>query len=264
MHRTFHTIFPIMFLTMISGCSMKEYRLFQQENEPPVTVVSDEEYKDEMRFENKIVPGDRVEIQVYNQLGGGSEMTSMVNTRSSEQSVDEGIGLLVTANGTLRLPLIGVQKVVGMTEDEAADFLMTKYQKYLRNPYVTVEITNQRVFVLGEVMHPGVVQVTNGTMNLVEAIARTGDMTNYADRTRIKVLRGDLRNPEVRVIDLTEMSTIRVSSLFLRPNDIVYIEPRAIKGYNITMEQLSPPFQFVATLLQPFVNITFMVKTLGG
>ena len=58
---------------------------------------------------------------------------------------------------------------------------------------------NQRVFVLGEVNTPGVVAVTNGTMNLVEAIARTGDMTDYAERTNIKIIRGDLRKPMVRV-----------------------------------------------------------------
>jgi len=251
-------------ILLFSGCSLKEYRLFQEKTEPPVTQVDDKQYQEEMVFENKIVPGDRIKVSVYNQLGGSGEMTSMVGSRTNVDSMnnDEAIGLLVTKTGTVRLPLIGAQKVSGMTEDAAASYLMEQYKKYLRNPYVTVEITNQRVYILGEVQKPGVVPVTNGTMNLVEAIARSNDLTDFADRTRIKVIRGNLRDPEVKVIDLTQMSSIRLSSLYLQPNDIVYVQPRDMKGYNIAFKEISPPFELLATILQPFVNIVFLYKAL--
>ena len=58
-------------------------------------------------------------------------------------------------------------------------------------------------------------------MNLIEAIARSEDMTDYAERTNIKIIRGDLRRPVVRVIDLTQLNAIAASSLFLKPNDII-------------------------------------------
>ena len=147
-----------------------------------------------------------------------------------------------------------------MTEDEAADYLIQQYQKYLRNPYVTVEIMNQRIYVLGEAKQPGVVQVTNGTMNLVEAVARSNDLTDFADRTNIKIIRGDLRRPEVRVVDLTHMSAISLSSLYLKPNDIVYVQPRAMKGYNMAFNEVAPPFQLLSSMLQPFVNIVYLQK----
>lgn len=257
----------MIFALLFSGCSMREYRLFQDENlsEEP-TNVSDEVYKDEMVFENIIASNDRVSIMVYNQSASGAgQLTSMVSSRGGKSTMegrDESLGLLVTQKGTVRLPLIGTQKIVGMTEDQASSFLIEEYRKYLRNPYVTVEIMNQRVFVLGEVKKPGVVPVTNGTMNLIEAIARSSDLTDFADRTNIKVIRGDLRKPDVRVVDLTHMSTISLTSLYLKPNDIVYVQPREMKGYNMAFKEIAPPFQLLTAMLQPFVNIVFLAKAL--
>jgi polysaccharide export outer membrane protein len=246
-----------------SGCSMKEYTLFQDENlsEEP-TRVAEKAYKDEMLFENKIVPNDRVSVHVYNQAGAGvQQLTSMVSG-GTDTTQNEGLGFLVTKEGTVRLPLIGSQKIAGMTEDEASKYLINEYKKYLRNPYVAVKLENQRVFMLGEVKTPGVVPVYNGTMNLVEAIARSGDLTDYAERTQIKILRGDLRDPEVITVDLTQMSSLKISSLFLRPNDIVYVQPRNIKGYNIAFQEIAPSFQLIGTLLQPFVNIIYIYKAI--
>ncbi len=250
---------------VFSGCSMKEYTLFQDENrsvEP--TDVNTSVYHDEMVFENKIQPNDRVGIMVYNQSAAGAgQLTSMISSRGTQtgtRGADESQGLLVTQQGTVHLPLIGSVKIEGLTEDEAARFLVQEYGKYVRNPYVTVEIMNQRVFLLGEVKTPGVVQVTNGTMNLVEAIARSGDLTDYAERREVLVIRGDLRAPEVRTIDLTQMSAVMVSSLYLKPNDIVYVQPRASKGRKIAFDEVSPPFQLISSILAPFVNITYLYK----
>ena len=257
-----------LFLLLLSGCSMTEYTLFQDDNRSDdPTDINKTIYHDEMVFENKIQPNDRVGIMVYNQSGAGpGQLTSMISSRGSQQtgaSAQETQGLLVTQEGTVRLPLIGSIKIEGYTEDEAANFLMQEYGKYLRNPYVTVEIMNQRIYILGEVKRPGVVPVTNGTMNLIEAIARSGDLTDYAERRGILVLRGDLRNPEVRMIDLTHMSTIQISSLYLKPNDIVYVQPRASKGRKIAFDEISPPFQLVSSILAPFVNITYLYKAWG-
>ena len=266
----YKSLFVTIFLTslLFSGCSMTEYTLFQDENrsEEP-TDINKSVYRDEMVFENKIQPNDRVGIMVYNQSGAGpGQLTSMISSRGSQQGArgaDETQGLLVTQDGTVRLPLIGSVKIQGLTEDEAAEFLMNEYSKYLRTPYVTVEIMNQRIFILGEVKSPGVVPVTNGTMNLIEAIARSGDLTDFAERRGILILRGDLRDPEVRMIDLTHMSTIQISSLYLKPNDIVYVQPRASKGRKIAFDEISPPFQLVSSILAPFVNITYLYKAWG-
>ena len=247
----------ITFILLFSGCSMKEYKLFQEEmdKQDKITEVSKKEYNEEMVFENIIAPNDRVNITVYIQAGQGSQqMTSILTSRDTDTgtSIQENIGLLVTQKGTVRLPLLGSVAISGLTQDEASDMLIQEYKKYIRNPYVLVEIKNQRVIVIGEVKKPGIVPVTNGTMNVIEAIARSGDLTDLASRANIKIVRGNLRNPEIRNIDLTRMSSLAITSLYLKPNDIVYIQPRKLKGINKAFDEINPFFNMLSSVLDPF------------
>jgi len=242
-------------LTLVfAGCTQNEYNLFQNdvEGKKEIKVVDEKTYKEELSFENIIAPNDRVDITVYVQAGEGSQqMTSILTTRDSnnDTTIQENIGLLVTKKGTARLPLLGSVHLSGLTQDEASDLLITEYKKYIRNPYVIVEIKNQRVIVLGEVASPGIVPVTNGTMNVLEALARTGDFSASASRTNLKVIRGDLRNPETRTIDLTKMSAIKLSSLYLKPNDILYVQATTMTGYNRTFNEVVPFFGMLGSIL---------------
>ena len=249
----------VLFALIFSGCSMKEYKLFQSDKEGTenTTVIKKELYEDEVVFENIIAPNDRVDITVYIQAGQGTQqMTSMLTSRETNTSNDiqENIGLLVTQKGTVRLPLIGSFKIQGLTQDEASNKLIQEYKKYIRNPYVLVEIKNQRVIVIGEVKSPGIVSVTNGTMNVIEAIARSGDLTDYASRINVKVIRGDLRKPSIRTIDITNMSALSLASLYLKPNDILYVQPRKMKGLNQAFKEIAPFWDTVSSILNPFVQ----------
>ena len=248
------------FFTIIgfSGCSMKDYKLFQTDSEgEKITKISLEEYQDEVRYENKIAPNDRLSITVYVQSGNGSQQMSSILTSRTDNNLttkDQDIGILVTQDGTVRLPLLGSVEVIGLTEDEASAKLIELYKKYIRNPYVTTELKNQRVTVIGEVKKPGVVTVTNGTMNVIEAIAQSGDLTDFAERNNVKIIRGNLRDPIVRTIDLTDITALNESSLFLRPNDIIYVQPRKLKGFNKAFEEIVPFWDMISSILNPFVQ----------
>lgn len=241
-------------MLMVGGCT--EYRMFEESKSTEPTKISEEEQKGEMVFENKVVPFDRLDIRVYNQSSNG-QLTSIVtsNVGTGGVSNQDTVAQLVSAQGTIDMPLIGRINVLGMTQFGLQDHLVELYKKYLRNPYVIVEFTNHRIFVIGEVNNPGVVQVEDGTMSLIEAIARSGDITDNADRTNVKVLRGDLRNPQVRVIDLNNLSAIRLSSLYLKPNDIIYVQPRYMKGFNQGVNEAIPTFSLLSSMLNPFVQV---------
>ncbi len=254
-------ILPIIAVIFFAGCSAnKEFVYFNQnmDENKVVKEVPDSEYEAEKRFEWKISQGDRVEITVFNQTGtsAGGQMNSLLGTSAQSTYLNPtGMeGMLVPYDGTIRLPLIGKIKISGLTEAEAADKIMQEYKKYLRNPYVEVKIRNQKLIVLGEVKGPGVVPVTNGTMTLFEALAASGDLTDDAMRTNILILRGDLRHPEIRQVDLTDMSKLRLSSLILRPNDIVYVQPRYMKAINKEFIEKGQFFNFLNTIMSPFLT----------
>lgn len=245
-------------LIVLSGCTSREYNLFQVEDENIIIKeIPDNKYKKEVEFENIIAPNDRVAITVYVQSSAGSQqMTSILSTRNvnSQNPDEEDLGLLVTQQGTVRLPLVGVVKIEGLTEDEATEKLIKKYQQYIRNPYVTLTIKNQRIIVVGEVNNPGIVSVTNGTMNIIEALAMRGDLTKDAARNNITLIRGDLRSPEIRTINLTQLSAISSTSLLLRPNDIIYVQPRELDGFNKAVTEIAPFWDTLSAILNPFTQ----------
>ena len=231
--------------------------------EEVIKSVSEKKYEQEVEFENLIAPNDRVSITVYVQSKAGSQQMSSIltiNNVNDSTTEDQDIGQLVTQKGTVRLPLIGVVKLEGLTEDEAREKLIKLYQKYIRNPYVTVEIKNQRVIVVGKVNSPGIVQVTNGTMNLLEALAIAGDVSDDSARHNILLIRGDLRSPEIRQIDLTDMSTIASTSLLLRPNDIVYVQPREMTGFNKAVTEIAPFWDTLSAILNPFTQRKTLIE----
>jgi len=244
-----------------SACSVKNFKYIQEDNDDTnktITKISDKEYKNEKLFEWKISAGDRIEIQAYNQSSTSSngQLRQLLNSGGqkyyTQRYGDEG--MLVTTEGKVNLPLIGTVKVLGLTEKEAAEHILKKYQVYLKHPFVYVKILNQKLFVIGEVNKPGVVLVTNGTMNLFEALATSGDLTDFANRTNIKILRGDMRNPEVREVNLNDFHSIKFASLILRPNDVVYVEPRDSKSSVVGVNEELPIWDLVSKVLAPFTS----------
>jgi len=245
-----------------SGCSTGTYKMFGETNQTARS-ISDINYSAETEFEWKILKGDRVEIIVVNQSSneGDQQLNLILNTGGRMQAAltrDGTEGYLIPTDGTVRLPLIGVAAIGGLTENQAAEKLTNAYKHYLRNPFVTVKILNQKLFVLGEVRKPGVVQVTNGTMSLFEALAYSGDLTDDAERTNLYVIRGGLRAPEVREINLSDLSSMKLASLILQPNDIVYVQPRGMKAYNVAFKEQMPFFQMLHSMLYPFVDYSII------
>jgi polysaccharide export outer membrane protein len=258
MYLKYYLLVSVIF--MFSACTVKDFRYLEkhQPKKNSITVISDQKYKKELQFQWKISKGDRIDIQAYNQSSNAAngQLTQLLSNggqKSFTQKLgDEGI--LIPPNGVVHLPLIGAVNLLGLTEDKAAQLLMLKYKRYLKHPYVSVKILNQKLFVVGEVNRPGVVLVTNGTMNLFEALAKSGDLTDFANRKNITILRGDMRNPEVRKINLNDFNSLRYSSLILRPNDVVYVQPRESKANVVGVREYIPMWDLVGKILAPFTS----------
>ena len=254
-----YLLLPI-FILFFSACSVADFTLLEKNvNEDKIVKKIDKAtYEKELMFEWKIAKGDRLEVHAFNQSSSASAgqlsqlLSSGGQVQYTQREGDEG--MLVGADGKLLFPLVGAIKVTGLTEKEASQKLISEYKKYLKNPYVSVKILNQKLFVVGEVKKPGVVLVTNGTMTLFEALASSGDITNDADRTNIRIIRGGMRNPEVREIDLTDFKSIQYASLVLRPNDILYVSPRSEKSTAVGYKEALPFWQLIGAVLYPFTS----------
>lgn len=97
---------------------------------------------------------------------------------------------VVRADGTLMLPLLGPVTLVGQRPEDAARDLEQRLTKFVIKPEVTVVIESSKlnIAVIGEVKVPGIVEL-DAPANVLEALAKAGGMTDFADEDSIYVLR---------------------------------------------------------------------------
>lgn len=143
---------------------------------------------------------------------------------------------VVQADGTVRLPLVDRVSVQGLSLIQADSVLKIRYSEYYKEPFIKTSVTNNRVIILGA---PGgqVVSLVNDNMNLLEVLALaggpdggaggsgTGVARNGGRIDNIRIIRGDLKNPQVQFINLNTLEGMRRGNLQVEPNDIIYIQP---------------------------------------
>lgn len=230
---------------LLTGCSTKEnkYVLFNQTTENVQTVMDSRDAVPDRVYESRVIPNNRLSVLVFNH--------PELSTRDVRAQVDprQERGVLVSQDGTVNLPLIGVIRVSGLSPREVATLLTREYSRYIKHSHVTVDILNKRVFVMGEVRRPGRVDIVEDTTNLLEALATTGDLTEFASRNSIKIIRGTRSRPEVETIDLTRLSSLSLNRLTLYPNDVVYVEPNESKRRNIEIAEAIPGIDIASRIL---------------
>jgi polysaccharide export outer membrane protein len=118
-----------------------------------------------------IGPGDSLEVQVY-----GDENMS---TKGK-----------VLGDGTLAMPMLGSVVVAGKTPEQVARWLESALQQYVKAPSVTVLLQESQVSVavIGEVKQAGV-NALDSPATVLQALAKAGGLTEFADESGIYVLR---------------------------------------------------------------------------
>ena len=168
---------------------------------------------------------DRVVIRVYPQDGERLITNTDASVNFNNNNMQYGSGYVVEYDSTLRLPVIGRVPVVGMTIRDLEAFLEKEYSKYVNNPYVMVNVANKRVIVFpGDGSSAQILTLTNNSTNLLEALAMVGGIHD-GKAYNIKLIRGDLKSPQVYKIDLSTLEGMKEADLALQANDIIYVEP---------------------------------------
>ena len=91
----------------------------------------------------------------------------------------------VGSQGTIAYPLVGTVRASGLTVPEFTTALQTALSTYVRNPSVSVEVTNYRpFFILGEVARPGTYPYS-ASLTVPNAVATAGGFTYRANRSRV-------------------------------------------------------------------------------
>jgi len=157
---------------------------------------------------------------------------NLLPVTSTGGSSNEILGYLVGNDGTIQFPILGNVKAEGLTKDQLKESIQKKLldQNLLKGPIVSVRFLNFRVTVLGEVKNPTAIDVPSEKISLLEAIGLAGDLTIYARRDNVLVIREtETGNKEIKRINLNSAELLSSPYYYLKSNDIVYVEPNKSK-----------------------------------
>jgi len=192
---------------------------------------------------------------------GGNRNTGGQNNQYSNTQ------FLVQYDGQVKLPMVDYVKVAGLTLLQADSLLQTLYTTYYVDPFVTTQVTNNRVFVLGS---PGgqVIQMTNDNMNLLEVIALAGGVggggaqAQYGRANKIKIIRDYMdHDPIVQVVDSTTIEGLKQASLHIEPNDVIYIEPNQRLFFEV-FRDIAPVVSTVLGTASAIITTVLLVNNL--
>ena len=99
--------------------------------------------------------------------------------------------VLVQPDGAIAFPLVGSIMVMNKTVQDVNKVLVTRLEKYIPDPVVTVnlrQLSGNRIYVVGKVLKPGEFP-TNRNVDVMQALGMAGGLNPFADGDEILILR---------------------------------------------------------------------------
>ncbi len=160
-------------------------------------------------------------VEMFNASKDGSAGGSATSLYFDGYSVDD--------HGNIRIPVLGEMNVLGYTTEEIRKLieqrLLDDYLTASTNLFVTVKLAGLTYTVIGEVGGPGTKTLYQEKVNILEALANSGDITITGDRKDVVLIRQYPTGKGIHHLDLTDASLMQSPYFYILPNDMIYIKP---------------------------------------
>tara|TARA_R110000772_G_scaffold248454_1_gene362503 strand:- start:2822 stop:3958 length:1137 start_codon:yes stop_codon:yes gene_type:complete len=168
------------------------------------------------KYEYRIGPGDVLTITVW-------EHPELTIPAGSFRGAEDG-GSEVKANGTIFYPYAGELAVTGLTTGEVKTLLDNRLSSVIKKPQIDVRVAsfkNQKVYLSGSVLRPGVVPITNNPLTLLDAIEQQGGLTETASWGKIVLTRNNT-SQKISLRSLYEHGQWS-QNLLLQDGDLIHV-----------------------------------------
>ena len=245
-------IILMLFAMMFSSCVPEKKMLYLKDAQMAAENQSIN-YVNERNVNYKLQPGDNLYIRFINTIDERSTASLGGDiTNRSYTSSDASIYLqsyTLDEEGCIELPLTGKIELKNLTIDEAKEKLQVELDKYVNQTTIIVKLSNFNLTVLGEVNKPGMYKVYQSQINLFEAVSMAGNMTTFAKRDKVRIIRQTDDGSEIVTVDMGEADILSSPYYYLKPNDIIYVEPLAMKQWGFSSFPYSTVFSIISLLL---------------
>ena len=190
----------------------------------------------------KIGKGDQLYVTVWG-LPDVFPLTGGVNVDLNTRRVD--------SNGNIFFPFVGLILAEGKTQDELREGLTIELSKMFKNVQLDIAIAgfnSQKVYLLGEVTIPKVINLSDIPLSLSNAIGESkGLNTNTSEGEDVFVIRQiSNQDPQIYRVDLSSPSGfLSAGNFYLTDNDIVYVNAKGTTRWNRVISQFFPFSSFL-------------------
>ena len=140
----------------------------------------------------------------------------------------------VSDEGYIEFPILGKVFIKELTVEQTKNLLQQLVDEYIKEAVVIVKMVNFKITILGEAQNPGSITIYQNKINVFEAIAMAGDLTDFANRNKVTLVRQVKGGSKTYYLDLTSTKLLSSELYYLSPNDILYISPLRVKQYGFT------------------------------
>ncbi len=225
----------LLFVAMLVSCvPQKKIKYLQNQQEKDTTSLivnkrnSDYKVQSKDNLYVKVFALDEKAFLFFNKQSG----TGSYNDYANDASIYLN-SYSVNAEGNIDFPIVGKVFVKDLTVSQIQAILQQLVGEYLKEATVVVKTVNFRVTMVGEVMRPAEFTIYKDELNIFEAISLAGDMTEFANRNRVALIRQTPTGSQVHYLDLTSDKILSSPYYYLQPNDIIYISPLGYKRWGL-------------------------------
>ena len=254
MKKIFILLFPIL---LVSCVTSKKVNLLQEPGQHGIPA-----YADTITYEDyQVRVGDRLYVYVYSIDERVSKMFNPSGTgiNSSQIRQSSSVGgsydlytYLVLEDGTIDYPMVGHLPVRGMTTREIKHALETELSTYVSGygdyQMLSVEVNIvRRSFSVISDKGSGTFTIPKEKVTIYEALAMAGDIGDFGDRSKVRIVREVEGETFVKVFDVRSKDIINSEYYYIEPNDVIYIQ--RIKGQSFGVNSVTTSISVAATTL---------------
>jgi polysaccharide export outer membrane protein len=230
----------------------KDY-VFDQLNDTMTTEEYRISYTDDISL--RILSNEGFKLVDFSNSGGSTASSGNGGVGNNASTIQT----LVEHDGTIKVPIIGRVKVMGLTMREAEQLLETKFSEFYVGPYVILRVTNKRVSVFPGAAGAGkVVPITNLNTTVLEALAYAGGIQDDGKAYRIKLVRNSKPKPRVYLIDLSTIDGLQAGNTVVQANDVIYVEPRP-RFISRAVNELAPYLSVISSIILVYTTV-YLIK----
>jgi polysaccharide export outer membrane protein len=141
---------------------------------------------------------------------------------------------------------------------EIEDLVQKKADEHLQHAITVVRMVSFNITFLGEISRQGKFTIMQENLNIIDAVAMAGGITDYGNRKNVLLLRQTDTGTKTFRIDLTDRNLLHSEKYYLVPNDVIIVEPMKNKSFQLGVRD----YTMILTTVTSTITMILLIANL--